>query len=136
MAEPSACDGHEASSASMGWRRPPPGLRLARARRSSRSPPTPLPRSALFLAGKAFQSYRAAGGSRTGVSPDFFIGAHAAVSGWRLLSRQASRYRSYFPTVDCVIQTIVGAYFRASWAAISEERGQSFHAIVGALGTE
>ena len=41
----------------------------------------PMPRSALFLAGKAFQQYRAAGGRRTGVLPDFFIGAHAASTG-------------------------------------------------------
>ena len=57
----------------------------------------PMPRPALFLAGKAFQHYRAAGGARTGVLPDFFIGAHAAVSGAALLTRDAQRYRTYFP---------------------------------------
>ena len=57
------------------------------------------PRSALFLAGKAFRSYRAAGGTRTGVLPDFFIGAHAAVTGWPLLTRDAGRYRRYFPRI-------------------------------------
>lgn len=57
------------------------------------------PRSALFLAGKAFLAYRARGGTRTGVLPDFLIGAHAAVKGWPLLSRDAGRYRSYFPAV-------------------------------------
>jgi predicted nucleic acid-binding protein len=62
----------------------------------------PIPRAALFLAGKAFQRYRAAGGARTGVLPDFFIGAHAAVTGVTLLSRDARRYRTYFPTVDLV----------------------------------
>jgi predicted nucleic acid-binding protein len=56
-----------------------------------------MPRAALFLAGKVFQSYRAAGGSRTGVLPDCFIGAHAAVAGLPLLTRDARRYRSYFP---------------------------------------
>lgn len=61
-----------------------------------------LSRPALFLAGKAFQRYRAAGGSRTGVLPDFFIGAHAAVSGLDLLTRDAQRYRTYFPTVGLV----------------------------------
>ncbi len=61
-----------------------------------------MPRAALFLAGKAFQRYRSAGGARTGVLPDFFIGAHAAVSGWTLLSRDAQRYRTYFPTIDLV----------------------------------
>lgn len=55
------------------------------------------PRAALFLAGKAFQRYRARGGGRTGVLPDFFIGAHAAVEGLVLLTRDSARYRSYFP---------------------------------------
>lgn len=56
-----------------------------------------IPKEALFLAGKAFQAYRKAGGQRTGVLPDFFIGAHAAVAGWILITRDAARYRSYFP---------------------------------------
>ncbi len=59
-----------------------------------------VPREALFLAGKAFQAYRRAGGSRTGVLPDFFIGAHAAVAGWTLITRDAGRYRSYFPGLE------------------------------------
>jgi predicted nucleic acid-binding protein len=62
----------------------------------------PMPRPALFLAGKVFQRYRAAGGARTGVLPDFFIGAHAAVAGLTLLSRDAGRYRTYFPKLDLV----------------------------------
>ena len=57
------------------------------------------PRSALFLAGKAYLRYRAAGGMRSGVLADFFIGAHAAVEGLPLLTRDARRYRRYFPTV-------------------------------------
>jgi predicted nucleic acid-binding protein len=61
-----------------------------------------IPRPALFLAGKAFQRYRAGGGKRSGVLPDFFIGAHAAVAGCTLLSRDARRYRQYFPTIDLV----------------------------------
>lgn len=61
-----------------------------------------IPRGALFLAGKAFQRYRAAGGTRTGVLPDFFIGAHAAVAGLTLLTRDARRYRQYFPSVDLI----------------------------------
>lgn len=61
-----------------------------------------IPREALFLAGKAFHTYRRHGGRRTGVLPDFFIGAHAAVSGMTLLTRDASRYRTYFPTVSLV----------------------------------
>jgi hypothetical protein len=62
----------------------------------------PVPRPALFLAGKAYYRYRTAGGRRTGVLPDFFIGAHAAVTGLTLLTRDAQRYRSYFPTIDLV----------------------------------
>jgi hypothetical protein len=59
----------------------------------------PIPRAALFLAGKAYLRYRAGGGMRTGVLADFFIGAHAAVEGLPLLTRDARRYRYYFPTV-------------------------------------
>lgn len=58
-----------------------------------------IPCEALFLAGKAFRRYRTAGGARLGVLPDFFIGAHAAVLGLPLLTRDAKRYRSYFPSV-------------------------------------
>ncbi len=61
-----------------------------------------MPRSALFLAGKAFLQYRARGGTRTGVLPDFFVGAHAAVTGLSLLTRDATRYRSYFPGIVVV----------------------------------
>jgi predicted nucleic acid-binding protein len=57
------------------------------------------PRMALFLAGKAFAQYRGAGGIRTGVLADFFIGAHAAVDRLPLLTRDPRRYRNYFPTV-------------------------------------
>ena len=57
----------------------------------------PLPREALFLAGKAFLRYRRRGGGRTGVLPDFFIGAHAVVAGVPLLTRDTRRYRTYFP---------------------------------------
>jgi predicted nucleic acid-binding protein len=56
-----------------------------------------MPRDALFLAGKVFVQYRKSGGARTGVLPDFFIGAHAAVSGLALLTRDGGRYRHYFP---------------------------------------
>jgi predicted nucleic acid-binding protein len=62
----------------------------------------PMPRAALFLAGKAFLQYRANGGSRNGVLPDFFIGAHASVEGWPLLTRDVRRYRTYFPTVQLI----------------------------------
>jgi predicted nucleic acid-binding protein len=59
----------------------------------------PIPRKALFLAGKAFARYRASGGTRTGVLPDFFIGAHAELEGLPLLTRDAQRYQTYFPAV-------------------------------------
>lgn len=59
-----------------------------------------IPRPALFLAAKAFAQYRRRGGSRQQVLPDFFIGAHAAVLGWPLLTRDARRFRTYFPTLD------------------------------------
>jgi predicted nucleic acid-binding protein len=62
----------------------------------------PTPRAALFLAGKAYLRYRAAGGIRTGVLADFFIGAHAAVEGLQLLTRDARRYRNYFPTIALI----------------------------------
>ncbi len=62
----------------------------------------PMPRAALFLAGKVFQKYRASGGTRTGVLPDFFIGAHAAVAKVPLLTRDVQRYRSYFPSIQLI----------------------------------
>lgn len=62
----------------------------------------PIPKAALFLAGKAFTAYRKAGGSRTGVLPDFFIGAHAAVGGFPVLTRDSGRYRSYFPKLALI----------------------------------
>jgi predicted nucleic acid-binding protein len=61
-----------------------------------------VPREALFLAGKAFLRYRRAQGIRHGVLPDFIIGAHAAVMHWPILTRDAGRYRTYFPTVDVI----------------------------------
>jgi predicted nucleic acid-binding protein len=62
----------------------------------------PLPFAAAFLAGKAFLKYRRRGGARTSPLPDFYIGAHAAVAGFRLLTRDATRYRTYFPTVELI----------------------------------
>src|SRR5438477_12230465 len=61
-----------------------------------------IPRAALFLAGKVFQRYRARGGSRTGVLPDFFIGAHAAVAQIPLLTRDPRRYRTYFAGITLI----------------------------------
>ena len=60
------------------------------------------PRSASFLAGKAFLRYRRSGGTKTGVLPDFFIGAHAAVAGHRLMTRDVRRFAAHFPSVELV----------------------------------
>ena len=62
----------------------------------------PVPNAALFLAGKAFARYRRAGGTRTSVLPDFFIGAQASVLGVPLLTRDARRYRTYFPQLQVI----------------------------------
>jgi predicted nucleic acid-binding protein len=59
-----------------------------------------IPRPALFLAAKAFAQYRRRGGSKLQVLPDFFIGAHAAVEGWPLLTRDARRFKTFFPTLE------------------------------------
>lgn len=61
-----------------------------------------LPRPALFLAGKAFAQYRKQGGKANNVLADFFIGAHAAVLGYPLLTRDVRRYQSYFPSVKLI----------------------------------
>jgi predicted nucleic acid-binding protein len=61
-----------------------------------------LPYEGAFLAGKSFLRYRRAGGARRSPLPDFYIGAHAAVAGYRLLTRDPSRYRAHFPTVDLI----------------------------------
>ena len=60
----------------------------------------PIPREALFLAGKVFLRYRRRKGMKRGVLPDFFIGAHAAVANLPLLTRDQRRYRTYFPTIE------------------------------------
>ena len=61
-----------------------------------------IPHTALFLAGKVFMQYRKAGGSKTGVLPDFFIGAHAAVAQLPLMTRDVGRYRTYFPSLKLI----------------------------------
>jgi predicted nucleic acid-binding protein len=60
------------------------------------------PMPALFLAGKTYERYRAAGGVRTGVLPDFFIGAHAEIARSPILTRDVRRYRTYFPEVELI----------------------------------
>jgi predicted nucleic acid-binding protein len=61
-----------------------------------------LPYEAAFLAGKVFLRYRRGGGTRSSPLPDFFIGAHAAVAGYRLLTSDATRYRTYFPRLELI----------------------------------
>lgn len=61
-----------------------------------------LPWEAAFLAGKCFLRYRKRGGIRTSPLPDFYIGAHASVSGMKLLTRDAARYRTYFPRLRLI----------------------------------
>ena len=61
-----------------------------------------IPREALFLAGKVFLDYRRRKGSKQHVLPEFYIGAHAAVNGYPILTRDVARYRSYFPTVRLI----------------------------------
>jgi hypothetical protein len=62
----------------------------------------PLPWEATFLAGKSYMAYRKRGGSRASPLPDFYIGAHASVAGMTLLTRDAPRYRTYFPKLRLV----------------------------------
>jgi predicted nucleic acid-binding protein len=60
----------------------------------------PIPREALFLAGKAFLQYKRRQGGKSNVLPDFFIGAHAAVAGYRLMTRDRGRFSTYFPSAS------------------------------------
>ena len=61
-----------------------------------------LPYEAGFLAGMCFLRYRQAGGLKRSPLPDFYIGAHAAVAGYRLLTRDATRYQTYFPNLALI----------------------------------
>ncbi len=62
----------------------------------------PLPFPAAFLAARAFDAYRLRGGTRATPLADFYIGAHAAIAGYRLLTRDAARYRTYFPRLELI----------------------------------
>ncbi len=62
-----------------------------------------LPKEALFLAGKVFLQYKKRKGTKTNVLPDFLIGAHAAVSGYRLITRDKGRFSSYYPHVELIM---------------------------------
>lgn len=61
-----------------------------------------LSKQAARLAGQAFRQYRQRGGAKTGVLPDFFIGAHAQAEGHQLLTRDAGRYKTYFPKIKLI----------------------------------
>jgi predicted nucleic acid-binding protein len=63
----------------------------------------PLPYEAGWLAAQAFVAYRCAGGARSAPLPDFYIGAHAEVDGMTLVTRDATRYRTYFPGVALIV---------------------------------
>jgi predicted nucleic acid-binding protein len=65
----------------------------------------PLPYLAGFAAGKAYVRYRRGGADKRSPMPDFYIGAHAAVAGYRLLTRDVRRYRTYFPSIDIIAPT-------------------------------
>jgi predicted nucleic acid-binding protein len=65
----------------------------------------PLPYAAGWLAAQAFLKYRRSGGVKTSPLPDFYIGAHAEVEGWTLVTRDAARYRTYFPSVPLIDPT-------------------------------
>jgi predicted nucleic acid-binding protein len=62
----------------------------------------PIPREAAFLAGKSFLKYRRHGGKKTRPLPDFFIGAHAAIESLPLITRDAKRFRTYFPRLELI----------------------------------
>lgn len=61
-----------------------------------------IPYEAAFLAGKSFLTYRRRGGTKQSPLPDFFIGAHAAIAGYQLMTRDAARYRTYFPKLSLI----------------------------------
>jgi hypothetical protein len=61
-----------------------------------------IPRTALFIAAKAYRLYRSKLGSKTSPLPDFFIGAHAEILGCPIITRDVNRYRTYFPSVELI----------------------------------
>ena len=69
-----------------------------------------IPYEAAFLAGKSFLTYRKRGGVRSSPLADFLIGAHAAVAGYRLMTRDSTRYRTYFPTLQLIAPDVSSGY--------------------------
>jgi predicted nucleic acid-binding protein len=61
-----------------------------------------IPYEAAFLAGKAYLSYRRHAGTKSSLLPDFYVGAHAAIRGYRVLTRDVARYRTYFPKLELI----------------------------------
>jgi predicted nucleic acid-binding protein len=61
-----------------------------------------IPYEAAFLAGKSFLAYRRRGGTKRSPPPDFFIGAHAAIAGYLLITRDAARYRACYPRLSLI----------------------------------
>ena len=70
--------------------------------RASKTPMKPFGPECAYLAGRTFLEYRKRSGTKTGVLPDFFIGAQAQTEGWTLLTRDAARYKTYFPRVKLI----------------------------------
>ena len=62
----------------------------------------PLPYAAGWLAAQAFMKYRRSGGVKTSPLPDFYIGAHAEIENWSVVTRDAARFRTYFPNVTLI----------------------------------
>ena len=81
---------------------PRQGMRVGSASVTTSYERRPLPWEAAYLAGQCFVKYRRRGGSRRSPMPDFYIGAHAAVEGLTLLTRDARRYRTYFPKLKLI----------------------------------
>ncbi|HZX85411.1 MAG TPA: type II toxin-antitoxin system VapC family toxin [Reyranella sp.] len=61
-----------------------------------------IPYEAAFLAGKAYLAYRGRAGTRSSLLPDFYVGAHAAIRGYRVVTRDVARYRTYFPKLGLI----------------------------------
>lgn len=61
-----------------------------------------IPYEAAFLAGKAYLAYRRRAGTKSSLLPDFYVGAHAAIRGYRILTRDVARYRTYFPKLELI----------------------------------